>query len=139
MTELFEGIPTSHEDRLLIEAYEQAGRTLDDLPYTPEFEAIFARVGNGRSRREVFHRLHNLRKAARLPRLGRAASGVPRIDPEEEKLIADMVIQRVGSLGQRDQLPYDSRIDDLAQQFNDRTGRTLTQHDIWRIIAKLAK
>lgn len=142
MIDLFRVVPLGDDDQFLVAAYEAAGRTLDDLPYTNEFESLFRQVtatNPQRSRRDVFHRLHNLRKAARLPRLGRTSNGFPRIPPEEEALLAGMVVDRVGTLGQRDQLPYDPRIDDLAQEFNAKTGRSLTQHDIWRLVAKLAK
>jgi hypothetical protein len=146
MPDLFEMIdksqPASDDTQKLIDAYVVARRTLDDLPYTPEFEAIYQTMGGGTSGRtpqQIFHRLHNLRKAGKLPRLGRAATPTVKVTPEEEQLLASMVIERVGSLGQRDQLPYDPRIDDLAQSFNQKTGRHLDQHDVWRLIAKLAK
>jgi hypothetical protein len=144
------GDDREEQDRLLTLAYVNAGRTLDDLPYTPEFERIYQTVGQSvgqavssekglGSRAEVFRRLHTLRKAAKLPRLGRAASSTVRVTAEEEALLATLIIERVGTLGQRDRLPYDPRIDDLAQVFNERTGRALSAHDLWRLVAKLAK
>lgn len=129
-------------DRLLIDAYVVAGRTLDDLPYTNEFEDLFQTLGGdtcGKSRREVFHRLHNLRKASGLPRLGRAPFNPPAINLDDEELLSSLVVAQIGTLGQRDQLPFTSRFDLLAQQFNDRTGRSLASHDVWRLVAKLAK
>jgi hypothetical protein len=82
---LFGAEPPSRDraDALLVGAYERAGRTLDDLPYTREWSDLFAEVRDSTRlrEREVFHRLHNLRKAGKLPRLGRAASSPPRIEP----------------------------------------------------------
>ena len=130
------------QDQALVRAYVAAGRTLDDLPYTAEFEAIFKAVGGeetGRDRRAVFHRLHNLRKAKKLPRLGKASEPPPHILPEDESLLGTLVVERVGTLGQRDQLPYDTRFDDLVQVFGARSGRGLSQRDVWRLVAKLAK
>jgi hypothetical protein len=130
------------QDQVLITAYVAAGRTLDDLPYTEQLESIFKTVGGeqaGRDRRAVFHRLHNLRKAGKLPRLGKASEPAPHILPEDEALLLSLVIERVGTLGQRDQLPYDSRFDDLVQVFASRSGRGMSQRDIWRVVAKLAK
>jgi len=141
-------MPTlAEQDTLLIQQYQLAGRTLDDLPYTSEFEKLFSAVNGeqsgvkqlGKDRRAVFHRLHNLRKAKKLPRLGRATEAPPSILPEEESILAQLVIERVGTLGQRDQLPFDPKFDDLVQVFNQRTGRDLTQRAIWRLVAKLAK
>jgi len=126
---------------VLIAAYEHAGRTLDDLPYTPEWASLYAAVGEatGKREREVFHSLHNLRKAGKLPRLGRAASTPPRIDAEEEAQLRERVVGQVGSLGQRDRLPFTPEFDRLVLEFNSATGRELSPHDVWRLIAKLAK
>ncbi len=133
-------------DAVLVAAYETAARTLDDLPYTNEFEALFERVSASgvpspafATRRSVLRRLQNLRKASKLPRVGRASSAPPALKPEDEQALASLVVAAVGSTGQRDQLPYDERFDHLAAEFNHRAGLSLSPHDIWRVIAKLAK
>ncbi|HZW10975.1 MAG TPA: hypothetical protein VFF69_13820, partial [Phycisphaerales bacterium] len=128
-------------DAMIVRAYERAGRTLDDLPYTREWSALYDDVRDATHlrEREVFHRLHNLRKAGKLPRMGRAASTPPRIEPAEEQQLAAMVTQAVGTLGQRDQLPFTPEFDRLVIEFNAATGRGLEPHDVWRLIAKLAK
>ncbi len=143
---LFDGPEISAHDGAIIGAYKSVGRTLDDLPYTTEFERLYAAVAGGAdapNKREVFHRLHNLRKAGRLPRVGRSGSPAgappPRIEPAEEDLLRGMVMQSVGSLGQRDQLPYTDTFDTVVEAFNQRTGRALEPHSVWRLIAKLAK
>ena len=133
--------PTSADD-LLIAAYQKQGRTLDDLPYTAEFERLHEAVegpGDQASRRELFHRLHNLRKAGKLPRLGRAATAPPAIDPTLQPALTALVEQAVDKLSLRDRLPYTPQFDDIVQQFNAQAGLTLPPHDVWRIIAKLAK
>lgn len=144
MDSLFEikpdGTNPRDADDVLIAAYVAAGRTLDDLPYTPEFESILRAIGASEGDRAgVFHRLHNLRKAHRLPRLGRAATRSIKVSPSEESVLVELVRTAVGSLGQRDQLLYDPRFDALVQHFNARSGRNLDQHDAWRLVAKLAK
>jgi hypothetical protein len=130
------------DDELLIAVYAKQQRTLDDLPYTPEFEALCAALGlpaGSDPRRELFHHLHNLRKASRLPRLGRAVTPPPRIAPEHEALLTQLVEAAVGRLSLRDQLPYTPAFDQLVSAFNARAGLALPPHDVWRIIAKLAK
>lgn len=130
------------EDQRLIEHYVRAGRTLDALPYTAEFEHLYqalSAVGDTRGRRAIFHRLHNLRKTRRLPRLGRADDTPVRLTPEDESLLAQLVTGAAGSLGQRDRLPYTPQFDDLHAVFYERTGRSLNHHDLWRLIARLAK
>lgn len=131
----------AQEDEALVAAYQRAGRTLDDLPYTPEFEALFEAAGTpfGKDRRGVFHRLHNLRKAGKLPRMGRASEAAPKVTPEDEALLAELVVAEVGTLGQRDQLPFDPKFDHLVHVFGERTGRTMSRRDVWRLVAKLAK
>lgn len=134
--------PRTDTDAALIEAYQRAGRTLDDLPYTGEFDVLMQSVrsaGLEMLPREALRRLQNLRKAGKLPPAGRAASVPPRISEDEESLLRELVIAMTGSLGQRDQLPYDPRFDGLVEAFNQQAGRELSPHDIWRLIAKLAK
>lgn len=125
----------------LIAAYQKAGRTLDDLPYTPEFESIYSEIARDGTptRREVFHRLHTLRKAARLPRVGKAPSAPPRISEDDEDALIKLVCKAVEKLSHRDQLPFEPAFDDLVAKFNADTGRSLSPHDVWRIIAKIAK
>ncbi len=133
--------PTTDDD-LLKSVYARQGRTLDDLPYTPQFEAIAQALGAADSnaqRAELFHRLHNLRKAANLPRLGRAAEPPPRIDAEHETLLTQLVEQEIGKLSLRDRLPYTDAFDTIVATFNARAGLNLSPHDVWRIVAKLAK
>ena len=134
---------------LLVGVYEKHGRTLDDLPYTEEFESIYRDMYGSPGepdagwvppgRAAVFHRLHNLRKAKKLPRLGRAHAPPPRIGPEHEAALVQLVERHVGELSKRDRLLYTPAFDDIVDAFNAATGRALSPHDLWRIVAKLAK
>lgn len=139
---LFGGTESGSElDAVVVQAYQQTGRTLDDLPYTNDFEQLWSRLAKAvnQDRRGLFHRLHNLRKAGKLPRLGRAKGSPPRIEASEESLLAALVVEAVGSLGQRDQLPYTDAFDVLLERFSSETGRSVSHHDCWRLVAKLAK
>lgn len=144
-------------DDLLISVYQKQGRTLDDLPYTDEFEQIYAAIvgdsdGDNASdasnsetqnkpvnRTDLFHRLHNLRKAGKLPRLGRAASERPHIDVEQEAMLQRIVEQAIEKISLRDQLLYTDTFDEIVVKFNAEAGLNLSAHDVWRIVAKLAK
>lgn len=126
----------------LVAAYQKAERTLDDLPYTPEFESLFASTRKDYpelDKFQTFRKLHNLRKAGKLPKSGKAATLPVKLEPHEETWLRERVIQDVGSLGQRDQLPFSPRFDAIVQAFNAHTGRHLSPHDVWRLVAKLAK
>ncbi len=134
--------PTSDDD-LLISVYQKQGRTLDDLPYTDAFETLYTSMygdeDDAPHRAKVFHRLHNLRKAGKLPRMGRAHGQRPRITPEQEAMLASHVEAAVGALSKRDQLLYTTAFEELCTAFNAEAGLELSRHDVWRLIAKLAK
>ncbi len=139
---LFGGISRDAQDESIVAAYEAVGVTLDALPYTDAFEKLMAavqRTDADAEHRAVFHRLHNLRKAGKLPRMGRASTSPPVLDYEHEQLLIAFVAGEVGSLGQRDQLPYTEGFDRVAGEFARQTGLNLSPHDLWRVIAKLAK
>lgn len=137
--------PTSDDD-LLISVYQKQGRTLDDLPYTNAFETLYTSMygeaedaAGQPTRAQVFHRLHNLRKAGKLPRMGRAVGERPRIDAEQEQVLIELVEQEVGAISKRDQLLYTPGFETVCTAFNAKAGLTLSHHAIWRLVAKLAK
>ena len=136
------GVTTSSEpdpaEAALIAAYERAGRTLDALPYTDVYETLHAEAGIG-DKAHTLRLLQRFRKAGKLPKLGRAPDKPPAITPEEETLLCELVERQVGSLGKRDGLPYTPAFDAVFNAFAERTGRQLSPHDVWRLIAKLAK
>ena len=127
--------------RELINAYERTGRTLDDLPYTDDFEQLYTATAKATrlDRAGTVHKLQNLRKAGKLPRLGKAATKPVKLEPEEESALAELVVEAAGTLGQRDRLLYTADFDAVAERFNARTGRSLDHHALWRLVAKLAK
>ncbi|MFI4861498.1 MAG: hypothetical protein ACIAXF_12560 [Phycisphaerales bacterium JB063] len=143
--------PTSDDD-LLTSVYQKQGRTLDDLPYTEEFETLYrsmygdadapeqdADAAHQPTRAQVFHRLHNLRKAGKLPRLGRAIGQRPRINTDQEALLVSLVEEEVGAISKRDQLIYTPGFEQVCTRFNAQAGLELDHHAVWRLIAKLAK
>ena len=139
--------PTSDDD-LLTSVYQKQGRTLDDLPYTDSFEALYAAMygdddytdtSGQPTRAQVFHRLHNLRKAGKLPRMGRAVGERPRIEADEEAILVSLVEAQVGAISKPDQLLYTPQFEQVCTAFNAQTGLTLDHHAIWRLVAKLAK
>lgn len=69
--------PLGADDERLVDAYLSIGRSLDDLPYTADFENLFRKLGRHDSQDErhaVFKRLLSLRKMGRLPRIGMVVS-----------------------------------------------------------------
>ena len=132
---------TDELESLIVERYARTGRTLDDLPYTADYEQLWSSLAKATNmgRKELFRKLHNMRKAGKMPRLGRAPGSPPAIDAGEEALLAALVTESLGSLGQRDRLPYSDAFDSILERFCAQTGRALSAHDVWRLIAKLAK
>jgi hypothetical protein len=136
---LFDLPDFSDRDERLVAAYARAGRTLDDLPYTREFDALVAEAGLGDAPADVFRRLHTLRKAGRLPKTSLRGTSPAAVTSEEESALIALVVAEAGSLGQRDRLPFTPAFDRVHTAFNARSGRSLTPHDLWRLVARLAK
>ena len=141
---LFSGVEEKIEVKReeLIHVYEQIGRTADDLPYTPDFEKLHAAYcaqhrERKPERRETWRHLLNLRKGAKLPKLGEARSKAPDIDATEKQKLRELIGQ---DMGKRDRLPYTEKFDRIVDEFNKgRSGRTLSPHLVWRLVATLAK
>jgi catechol 2,3-dioxygenase-like lactoylglutathione lyase family enzyme len=140
---LFAGVETRVPIRrdALIKAYEVIGRTADDLPYTPHFESLWrsyiAAMGEPKpTRQEVWRHLLNLRKAGQLPKLGEARSRPPKVEPDDERRLRQLLGP---DIGKRDRLPYSERFDKLVNEFNRGRERKLSPHLVWRVVAKLAK
>jgi catechol 2,3-dioxygenase-like lactoylglutathione lyase family enzyme len=142
-TMLFSGIEAAVPAKrtILIQLYEEIGRTADDLPYTPDFERLYSPYAARHpepkpTRREAWRHLLNLRKGGKLPKLGDARSPSPEVSPEAEKILRDLLGV---DIGRRDRLPYTERFDKLVDQFNQTQKRPLSPHLVWRLVAKLAK
>ncbi|MGD9791682.1 MAG: hypothetical protein AB7Q00_13775 [Phycisphaerales bacterium] len=161
----------------LVAAYIEAcqgGKTLDDLPYTDEFERLCARIepffaanpalmAPRERRHEILRLLQNMRKASKLPTRkavaemeARPAAGLDapphaasgtmpiRVTEQEESLVRDLIAKHTGQegrsgVGKRDRLPYSPEFDALRDEFVRTSGRDISDHDLWRLIAKLAK
>ncbi len=65
----------SKPDEIIVTLYEQSPRTVDDLPYTDDFEALYrdylGESGLSIDRHEFWHRLTLERKNGNLTRKGR--------------------------------------------------------------------
>jgi hypothetical protein len=142
MSTLFrESPPLSPEDQYLVDLYTSQDRAADALPYTDEFERLYAAYSQrfSRTRHEVMQRLFSLRKAGRLPRIGRSTLAAIDISEEDVAIVEDLIIDKVGSLGQRDRLVYSSAFDELAAEFNRSRRIPLTDAEIWRLVARVTK
>ena len=148
---LFEGV--SHklmpQAELLTRLYEAAGRTADDLPYTPQFEQIHATYAASFTepqpdRSETWRHLLTLRKKGALPKLGAARSRPPLADEATVGLLREVLDREFnGRIGRRDRLPYSPEFDRMSEAFNRARARSqqppLAPHQLWRLVALLAK
>lgn len=125
---------------LLTALYAKAGRTADDLPYTHHFEMIYdgysAAFERPPSRAEVWRHLLRLRKAGKLPPMGRSRSRPPTLTPEQRQVLRELLGQ---ALGRRDRLPYTPELETLRETYTRRCGQILSPHQFWRVVATLAK
>ncbi|MEM6750074.1 MAG: hypothetical protein AAF612_06345, partial [Planctomycetota bacterium] len=135
----------SGADLQLVEAYVAQRRSLDDLPYTPELDAITRALADGATPpapQDVLRRLLNLRKAGKLPALGDSAlpaTSPAKLDPALERALRELVEDAVGKLSARDRLAAAPEFDRLVERFQATTGLETTPHDLWRVVAKLGK
>lgn len=138
-----EPIVTQHKpDRdLLARLYLQLGRTADDLPYTTHFESLYdsyiASFPDPKpDHAEVWRHLLTTRKAGRLPRLGAARSNPPEVDDADRERLRQLLGEQIGK---RDRLPYSELFDELVAKYNAGRRRPFSPHQIWRLVATLAK
>ena len=148
---LFPGVAPTYQTRpeLLSELYAKAARTADDLPYTPQFEQIYAAYARQwpdpqPSRAEVWRHLLSVRKKGKLPKLGAARSKPPVLDEPTAVLVQRLIIETIGeSIGRRDRLPYSPAFDRFTEAFNRERVRSgqppMTPHALWRVVASMAK
>ena len=140
---LFAGVaikaPVRHEK--LVEIYLKIARTADDLPYTPQFESLYEQYIDDfpepkPDRAEVWRHLLTTRKSGKLPKLGEAKSRPPEVLPEARDRLRTLLGK---DIGKRDRLPYTVRFDEISAQFTRGMRRTMSPHQLWRLIATLAK
>ncbi len=147
---LFPGIVAklSPKRDVLAKLYEKAGRTADDLPYTPQFEQIHAGYAAefpepGPDRGESWRHLLLVRKRGELPKLGAAKAAAP-ADERATALVRALIEQHFnGRIGRRDRLPYSDDFEQLRDRFNESRvaagDAPLAPHQLWRIVANVAK
>ena len=73
-----QGGELNDSDYRLIQLYQREGMPLDRLPYTAEFERIFAgmqQASDSRDRAAIYQRLLYIRKSGRLPRFDLGKTG----------------------------------------------------------------
>lgn len=148
---LFPGVTTklSPKREVLVALYEKAGRTADDLPYTPQFETIHAAYAQTfpepqPGRAETWRHLLTLRKKGELPKLGAARSRPAVADEKATALVHELIGEIfAGKIGRRDRLPYSKEFDTLTEAFNARRVKAgdspLAPHQLWRLVALIAK
>lgn len=129
-------------DQRLVDEYERLATPVDDLPYTSEFQRMVDRLqssGDTRTPAEILRRLLRLRKAAKLPRVGRVATTSLKPPTEDVELLEGLLRQELSSPGARDSLLYTEQFDRMLAQYNLTATQTLSPHDFWRLIARLSK
>lgn len=126
---------------LLADLYGKLGRTADDLPYTTHFEALYdsyvATFPDPKpDHAEVWRHLLTTRKAGKLPKLGAARSEAPEIEEQDRQKLKELL---GASIGRRDRLPYSPEFETVVSAFNIGRRRPYSPHQIWRVVATLAK
>lgn len=123
----------------LVAQYERIGRPVDDLPYTEALSAMCAHLARPGEERAVLDELLRIRKQGKLPQAKVRPKSRVKLDPEQERVLSEMIVESAGSMGGRDRLPHTGAFDDLLARFNAACGLQLDAHDLWRLVARLAK
>jgi hypothetical protein len=138
---LRESPPLPLEDQRLVNLYAEIGLPSDTLLYSPEFDVFLNRLraaGDNRPTQEIARRLLQLRKAARLPRVGHVAYPSIELPETDFDLVQYLLRNHLGTLGSRDQLPYTELFDRIWTEYNRRATRTLDRHQFWRLVARVS-
>jgi hypothetical protein len=139
---LSEKPPLPPEDQRLVNLYTEIGVPSDALLYSPEFDLLMNRLqaaGDKRTSEVIAHRLLQLRKAARLPRIGRSSLSSVKLTEPDLDLVQGLLKQHLGALGSRDQLPYTEKFNQIRSEYNRRATQTLDPYQFWRVVARVSK
>ncbi|MDA1013687.1 MAG: AAA family ATPase [Planctomycetota bacterium] len=113
----------------------------DSLPYTQAFDDAHrqfqSETGEEISADEFWRRLSSAGKQGGLGgKKRRRGTPVPKLTSAEKLEVLRLFPDGIGN---RDQIPYTRRFDDLHAQFRRRARRKLTKHEFWRAVSSLAK
>lgn len=130
-------------DRQIIEAARAllptTKLTRDALPYTDEFESLFAAfdaaVGGGSERRQLWLALSSLAKKGGWKGKKRGEQA-PEITTKQGDVLRKLI---AGRLGKRDTLVYTNDFETLRDDFNKKAGLKLTSRQFWRVLCNVAK
>ena len=70
---------------------------------------------------------------------GRAKGRAPAVTDDQAQAMSALVVEAIGELSKRDQLPYTAAFDRIVVAFNTQAGLSFDPHQVWRVVAKLAK
>ena len=114
----------------------------DSLPYTDEFTKLrseFGRLtGLPYGEREFWQAVASVGKGGGLAGKGgrKRAPRTPSLTKAEQLELLRLMPEGIGN---RDQLPYTPRFDELRRRFERLTGKQLTDHEFWRALSRVGK
>jgi len=111
----------------------------DSLPYSEEFERLFAefaQLGNRTVTRQQFWRLLSnvCKKGGQKGK--RKGPPAPVLTHQQNDILRTLL---VGRFGERDSLPYTGDFSNIKNQFNSTSGIKLKDADFWRAMCGLCK
>jgi len=113
----------------------------DALPYTDEFAQLKARFEQKhgvKTEAEFWRALSSIGKQGGLAGSGgRKRAPRTRTLTEEEQL--EILRLFPDGIGNRDNLPYTAKFDELHRRFEKRTNAKLSDHEFWRGVSRVAK
>lgn len=114
----------------------------DALPYTSEFDDLKATFAESTDltwgNAEFWQALSSIGKEGGLGTKTnrKRAPRAPTLTTEQQLELLRLFPEGIGS---RDQLPYTEKFDDLHKRFSQLTNLTLSKHEFWRVLSRVAK
>lgn len=114
----------------------QAKYTRDALPYTDEFELLYAEYAlSGMAKHDFWRSLSNCAKGGGLKGKQRGSRAL-KLSHGELDRIRVLLSSR---FGQRDDLPYTDDFEHAIENFNKKAKNSLSPQEVWRVVCNLAK
>ena len=130
------------QQAIIREQLSQIELPRDALPYTSTFEKLkaeFEELTRTRLSLQAYWKL----VARTAKKGGLASSGKKKRAPATRRATKEEQLEILRLLpdgtGERDNLPYTRRFDDLHKRFTVLTGSHFTKHEFWRVISSVAK
>ncbi len=133
---------TAEEKAAILALLADSKLPRDALPYTDEFDKLKQRFEKKQKATitdlDFWRMMSSVGKGGGLGKKGekKKAPRTPTLSADEQ---LEILRRFPDGIGNRDDLPYTPKFDELYRRFNRQTGKELTKHEFWRGVSRVAK